>query len=291
MVQKVKATPLRYPGGKSRATKFLFDHLPQTKISEYREPFLGGGSMAIEFTKRYPKTPILVNDLYAPLYNFWLHLRDSGYLLQVDLTELKKKAENYKDRDASHRELFEKAKEYVSKNPYGFESAMYFFVINKCSFSGLGESSGFSVQASDQNFSMSNIQRLYDYSGLIQNWIITNKDYRELLVDVEEDAFIFLDPPYDINSFLYGRKGNMHEGFDHVEFSKEIDKLRCNWMVTYNSDEIIKEYFSKYPQIEWGLTYTMRSTGDYRKTQRDRKELVITNYSTKQAELEDFFDE
>ena len=55
-------TPLRYPGGKSRAVPKLCQWLPE-KIVEYREPFLGGGSVAIEMTKRFPDLPIWVNDL------------------------------------------------------------------------------------------------------------------------------------------------------------------------------------------------------------------------------------
>ena len=58
-------TPLRYPGGKSRAVVKLLQYLPDlSKVKEYREPFLGGGSVALEITKRYPKIEIWVNDLY-----------------------------------------------------------------------------------------------------------------------------------------------------------------------------------------------------------------------------------
>ena len=46
--------------------------------TEYREPFLGGGSVALEVTKRYPRMNIWVNDLYEPLYNFWRELQDHG---------------------------------------------------------------------------------------------------------------------------------------------------------------------------------------------------------------------
>ena len=70
-------TPLRYPGGKSRAVPKLCQWLP-AEVTEYRESFLGGGSMAIEMTKRYPDISIWVNDLYKPLYLFWLALRDDG---------------------------------------------------------------------------------------------------------------------------------------------------------------------------------------------------------------------
>ena len=70
-------TPLRYPGGKSRATKILLDYIPQ-KYDAYTEGFLGGGSMAIALTKANPNLKVTVSDLYTPLYAFWLTLRDLG---------------------------------------------------------------------------------------------------------------------------------------------------------------------------------------------------------------------
>ena len=70
-------TPLRYPGGKSKAIKTLSKWYPKT-ISEYREPFIGGGSIAIDITKSNPDIPVWINDLYVPLYNFWVQLRDRG---------------------------------------------------------------------------------------------------------------------------------------------------------------------------------------------------------------------
>ena len=45
-VQMTVKTPLRYPGGKSRGMKVLDLFLPET-ITEYREPFVGGGSVFI----------------------------------------------------------------------------------------------------------------------------------------------------------------------------------------------------------------------------------------------------
>ena len=59
-------TALRYPGGKSKAIKTLSQWYPE-KISEYREPFIGGGSVAIDIAKKYPHIPIWINDLYIPL--------------------------------------------------------------------------------------------------------------------------------------------------------------------------------------------------------------------------------
>jgi site-specific DNA-adenine methylase len=39
----------------------------QKTASEYREPFIGGGSVAFYTTQAYPDVPIWINDLYVPL--------------------------------------------------------------------------------------------------------------------------------------------------------------------------------------------------------------------------------
>ncbi|NMG60172.1 DNA adenine methylase, partial [Geitlerinema sp. P-1104] len=40
-------TPLRYPGGKSKAIRQIFAKFPSS-FNAYREPFVGGGSVFIE---------------------------------------------------------------------------------------------------------------------------------------------------------------------------------------------------------------------------------------------------
>ena len=182
-------TPLRYPGGKSRAIKFLSQHLP--KIESYREPFLGGGSMALYVTQTYPNTDVWVNDLYYPLYAFWMTLRDHGQQLCDDLRELKTElGESY---DA-HRMAFDDAKDKLNNDIY--ESGFNFYVANKCSFSGLTANSSFSKQASRANFTFRGIDKLPALSELIQGWRITNHSYEEMLYG--RNAFVFLDPPYAI---------------------------------------------------------------------------------------------
>ena len=52
-------TPLRYPGGKSRACTKMDQYFPDLReYDEFREPFLGGGSVAIHITKKYPNLKI-----------------------------------------------------------------------------------------------------------------------------------------------------------------------------------------------------------------------------------------
>ena len=72
MKSKSLKTPLRYPGGKSRACTKIESYFPDlSEYKEYREPFLGGGSVALYVTKKFPNLKISVTDLYEPLVNFW----------------------------------------------------------------------------------------------------------------------------------------------------------------------------------------------------------------------------
>ena len=274
-------TPLRYPGGKSRAVTKLLQYLPDlSQVKEFREPFLGGGSVSLEITKRYPNIEIWVNDLYEPLYNFWCELQHSGKELQERLLELK---DEYPDpskgvQKYAAKKLFDDAKFLLNdQNQPAFDRAAYFYVVNKCSFSGLTESSSFSKQASVQNFSASGIGRLEEYSELIQNWTITNLSYERMLSD-EKNVFTYLDPPYDIKDNLYGRKGAMHKSFDHDEFANWCDQFTSPMLISYNSDQIVKNRFKEWSVGEFAHTYTMRSVGCYNTDQAERKELVLTNY-------------
>ena len=268
-------TPLRYPGGKSRAVPKLLQFLPDlSKVREFREPFLGGGSVALEITKRYPNIEIWVNDLYEPLVNFWCELQHNGQDLQDAIWSKKNK---YPDIDTA-RTLFNQSKEDVNdKELSNFDRAVAFYIVNKCSFSGLTESSSFSGQASQSNFSFAGIERLSEYSELIENWTITNLSYERLLGD-EKDVFIYLDPPYDIKDNLYGKKGGMHKHFDHDEFASCCDSYTSPMLISYNADQIVKDRFTEWTVAEFAHTYTMRSVGCYNTDQAARKELVLLNY-------------
>ena len=268
-------TPLRYPGGKSRALSKLFQFIPDLKdYTEFREPFLGGGSVAIEIGKRYPHIDIWVNDLYEPLYNFWKVLQSDGEKLKDILLQLKQRHPDF----SSAKQLFLDAKDYLAK-PVGnsIDRAVAFYVVNKCSFSGLTESSAFSKQASKSNFSINGIEKLPEYSLMIEKWKITNLSY-ELMLSDEEGTYIYLDPPYEIKSNLYGRKGVMHKGFNHDEFATICDKSTSPILISYNSSQLIRDRFDGWTVAEFAHTYTMRSTGCYNKEQASRKELVLMNY-------------
>ena len=275
--RKALKTPLRYPGGKSRAVTKMDQYFPDLRnYVEFREPFLGGGSVALHISKKYPHLKITVNDLYEPLVNFWMNLQMFGEEMKEQLLDYKL---THNDPDSA-RELFNNSKDILGKTSYSsIDRAVAFYIVNKCSFSGLTESSSFSSQASRSNFSVRGIEKLPGYSEIISNWNINGYSYEYLMENNMHDGiFMYLDPPYDIKDNLYGKKGSMHKNFDHDQFAKDCDKYSIPMMVSYNSDQLVRDRFKGWNAAEFDLTYTMRSVGEYMRDQKTRKELLLMNY-------------
>ncbi len=283
MSKKGLKTPLRYPGGKSRACTKMGQFFPDLReYVEFREPFLGGGSVAIHVSKLYPHLKIVVNDLYEPLINFWVNLQTFGDELTKELKGLKITNCN----QDSARCLFAEMKDVINDNTKtDLERAVAFYVVNKCSFSGLTESSSFSAQASDSNFSMRGIEKLPEYSEIISHWHINSYSYEYCFrTDVHDGLFMYLDPPYDIKDNLYGKKGAMHKCFDHDKFAADCDVHNdTKMLISYNSDQLVKDRFKNWKASEFQLTYTMRSVGEYMRDQQERKELLLFNYELPQV--------
>ncbi len=275
-------TPLRYPGGKSRACKKMDTYFPDLrKYVEFREPFIGGGSVAIHISKKYPNLKIWVNDLYEPLVNFWQQLQMFGVEMKDQLSEYKS---THPDPETA-RELFINSKEIINdRQQSNLDRAIAFYIVNKCSFSGLTESSSFSQQASTSNFSMRGIEKLPGYQEIISHWHISNYSYEYLMSEqLHDDIFMYLDPPYDIKDNLYGRMGEMHKGFDHDNFAHNCDLHSMDMMVSYNSDQLVRDRFRGWAAAEFDLTYTMRSVGEYMRDQQKRKELLLFNYQLEES--------
>ena len=100
LMNKIKTirSPLRYPGGKSRAIKSIAPLIPEFKA--YREPFVGGGSVFFYIKQTYPDRSYWINDLYEQLFYFWEQSR-----LDIDslVTQVLEWRNNFKEGKVLHR--------------------------------------------------------------------------------------------------------------------------------------------------------------------------------------------
>ena len=71
----------------------------------------------------------------------------------------------------------------------------------------------------------------------------------------------------------------MHKRFDHDNFAESCEIYNSNMLISYNSDQLVKDRFKNWNVAEFDLTYTMRSVGEYMREQKTRKELLLFNYN------------
>jgi len=274
----VTTKPLvRYPGSKARKTKKLTAMFPEFS-GEFFEPFIGSGVVSIYQGETNPDRVIHINDLYTDLYNLWINVRDNADELVKRCIEIREKYP--KDNVTEYGKLLFTDMNLLHDTGDSLDRAVAFFVKNKISFSGM--MGGVSKLAYRDTFNDNNTRKLLIISEIIKDYKITNADYRELFDMTKPDDFIFLDPPYDIKDMLYGPDGKIHAGFDHKEFFEAVNKLECKWLITYNDNEQLREWYKDYyiQDEEYRYCMSFEQTDDGKKS-RMKNELIITNYEIK----------
>ena len=239
-------SPLRYPGGKTRAIKHLLPHIPEGDICS---PFLGGGSL--ELVLAGDRT-VYAYDAFYPLYNFW-------NCLLTDKEELVKEVRRLHPMDkVGFKNLRELLKAYNSNHGQSYVAAAAYFAINRSSFSGATLSGGYSKQAAEGRFNENSIKRLENFEA--PNLKVGFLSFEES-IERHENCFLYLDPPYflEAKSKLYGKNGDMHEGFDH-EMLHYLLTNRQNWLLCYNDCDFIREHYSDYEIVPAEWAYGMNKS-------------------------------
>lgn len=263
-------SPLRYPGGKQKAIPQISRFIPP-KFKEFREPFVGGGSVFFHVLQQHHHKPCWVNDLNPELYYFW-------YQVKTNLPELVESVWKVKKQTTDGRALFKSLAATDTSTMSPLYRAVRFFVLNRITFSGTIESGGYSSASFNGRFTDSSIERLAALDGCFINTRVTNLDYSTLLTEPGEDVFIFLDPPYlsKTLSKLYGKRGDLHTCFDHSRFAKLMSECSHKWLITYDNCEQVRRSFSFAYIYEWELQYGMNN---YKQEKAEKgKELFISNY-------------
>jgi DNA adenine methylase len=262
-------SPLRYPGGKSRAIKKILPIIPYD-FSEFREPFVGGGSVFLAVKQNIKNSALFViNDLNFDLFCFWKFAKERN-------SELYEAVKYIKNTEKDGKKLFQY---YTANENYSdFDRAVRFFILNRITFSGTVDSGGYSEKAFYERFTDSSIEKIKTLKPILRDVVEYHNSYEELIFEKGENVFIFLDPPYyrQAKSRLYGKKGNLHLSFNHDKFAEDMKNCPHKWLITLDNTEKIKKLFNFAYMYEWELQYGMNN---YKRSKADiGKELFISNY-------------
>lgn len=273
MISQEINSPFRYAGGKFYARKLILEHLP--KHSYYIEPLSGGAS--IFFAKPKAEKNWL-NDIDKDVINCFLMIRDNP----TELIEKLKNEEATKERHAYYKNVFEPIT--------AIDRAIRWFYLNRTSYSGImnmqncywGYGDKYSMRP--ENWP----RNIYQTSEKLQNVELTSLDFEEVIEDVEDGAFLFIDPPYfnrDQDKF-YTYSFTIDDHARLCEMLKKHTK-RLKFLLTYDNCPEIRELYAWATTIlekEWN--YTINRTDDQRNgtkrkgTRYKGKELFILNYNS-----------
>jgi len=247
-------SPLRYPGGKTRAcdklNNILDEHFDMQSFDSIVSPFFGGGSFEFYLQNKH-NLKIVANDKFTPLYNFWYSAKTNNDELCDGLIDKMNTTKN---------NFLEYRRDIMNLNNDVLTQAIYYFIINRCSFSGATLSGGFSEEASKKRFTLSSINRIKNLD--LSNFSIHNDNFSVFLKrNFSKNRLLFLDPPYYLEkgSKLYGKNGDMHENFEHEKLYNQIANKK-NWLMTYNDCTYIRELYKDFIIIDVDWSYGMNKS-------------------------------
>lgn len=280
---------LKYRGGKSKEIPHIIQYIPEFN-GRYIEPFLGGGAV---FFYLEPEQAI-INDINAPLMEFYNGVRDNYQLLRQELDAietiyvqnreafdaLKALSPNERVEDLNEELYYHIRDMFNNVVDKQYSDALLYYFINKTAYSGMirynarGE---FNVPFG--RYKTINTKLITEqHSALLKRAELFNVDYSEIFNMSRQGDFIFLDPPYDCIFSDYGNEV-YRDGFNeesHRILAQDFKNLECKTMMVIGRTPLIEELYNGMVVAEYGKQYSVNIRNRFKS---ESTHLVITNYN------------
>lgn len=200
----IKTKPfVKWAGGKSQLISEIRKKYPKN-IKCYCEPFVGGGAVLFDILANYKPEKVLINDInkeliitYYQLQNNVDNLIKKLFALQNEFisADLEKRKIIYNN----NRKLYNSLKNKSCENNE-LEIASLFIFLNKTCFNGLyrvNKNGDFNVpMGSYKNPLICDEFNLKKSSSLLKNVKIICGDYSRCIDYINDETFVYIDPPY-----------------------------------------------------------------------------------------------
>ena len=242
---------LKWAGGKGQLLSEIEKYYPfeTGKITKYAEPFVGGGAVLFDILSKYDLEEVYISDINAELINTYRIIRDDIDVLiemlcamQNDFIPL-----NTDERKAYYMEKRERFNDFKVNGDenINIEKAALMVFLNKTCFNGLfrvNEKGLFNVpMGAYKNPMICDENNLRTVSEKLQRVTIVCGDYRESADFIDENTFVYFDPPYrpitDTASFTaYTEK--LFNDEEQIELARFVDDMHRKGakIVISNSD-------------------------------------------------------
>ena len=241
---------LKWVGGKGQLINELEKFLPtdgKKVLTKYAEPMVGGGALLFSILSKYDFEELYISDINAELINSYIVVRDNIDLLVEKLTEMQAVflPMNENGRKYFYYNARDKFNALQLSHETAVEKAALFIFLNKTCFNGLyrvNKKGQFNVpMGAYKNPTLCDENNLRNISNALQNVEIVCGDYTLSESFIDNNTFVYIDPPYRPISETSAFTSYNSDSFDDKEqirlaqYIERIDKVGAK-IVLSNSD-------------------------------------------------------
>ena len=242
---------LKWAGGKGQLINEIEKYYPfeNVKINKYAEPFVGGGAVLFDILSKFDLDEIYISDINAELINTYIIVRDYidkliHLLISYQEDYVPLDTDNRKKYYIAKRERFNDIK--VNGNEAdNIEKAALMIFLNKTCFNGLyrvNRKGLFNVpMGAYKNPLICDEKKLRAVSEKLQNVKIVCEDYKKSDDFIDENTFVYFDPPYrpltETSNFTAYTE-NLFDDEKQIELANFVERIsnKGAMVVVSNSD-------------------------------------------------------
>ncbi len=290
---------VKWAGGKGsllpQLNKFYPLELKNETIDKYVEPFVGGGAVLINILQKYKVKEAYAFDINIDLINCYNIIK-----VNVDklIKELSKKETQFLKLNFEERKkyFYDIRKEYnsyrIKENEQNIKRAVEFIFLNRTCFNGLyrvNKSGDFNVPFGRyKNPTICDADNLRNLSHLIKNVLFQYGDYKKSEKYIDNNTFVYFDPPYRPLSTTSAFTSYTKEDFNDenqeelADYFKRLDKKNAKLMLSNsnpkNTDEDDNFFEDIYNGFYINEIFVKRMINANENGRGEISELLITNY-------------
>ena len=195
---------LKWAGGKGQLIDKIEKFYPfDNKINKYAEPFIGGGAVLFDILNKFELEKIYISDVNIELLNCYKVIKEKVQKL-VDKLKVFENEFLVKDKEDRKIYYYEKREQFnklkLEKNSEEVKRATLMIFLNRTCFNGLyrvNKKGLFNVPMGDyKNPKICDEENLINISKKLKNVDIIYGDYKKSYDFVDENTFVYFDPPY-----------------------------------------------------------------------------------------------
>lgn len=279
-ITKVKFKPfIKRVWGKRQLLSQMSEYFPKT-FNNYFEPFTWWWAVFFHLRDLYGA------DFSATLYDINEELINTYNVIKFDVEKLINELKDYPYDKEFFLEIRKRDREPDYKEKRNkIQRAARFIYLNRCGFNGL-----YRVNSKGQfnvpfwrytNPTICDVDTLMLANKALQNVIIKNDDFSDILNYAKPWDFIYFDPPYDTLSDTANFTSYSKDWFwkdDQMRLSKtykELDERWCYVMLSNHNTPFINELYKDY---DIKIVYANRSINSNSSKRWKVEETVILNY-------------